>query len=90
MKKVNCRVEGLEYRTCDINLGSTKELCTGEIVKWIGDTCYTLAYWKKDSEGFNLKFIGERPFDTNIDKDEFWSLAEMGQKQLTACFEHEG
>jgi len=88
MKTLKCRVESLELRTCDDNLLSTssKEHMTASIVKWKNSFCYVLAYWLKDTEGYELKFIGDRPFEDNINKDEFWLLAEIGQKHLTKWF----
>ena len=63
-----------------------------EIVRWVfGNTneegcCYTLAWWKKDSEGYSLDFIGARPLDPEVDKDAFWELVKYGQKICDAIF----
>lgn len=63
-----------------------------EIVRWVksevqGDYCYTVAKWKKDSEGYSLEFIGSRPLDSEIDKDVFWELVKYGQKICDANFD---
>ena len=89
MKTLKCRIESLELRTCDTNLltNTFKEHITAEIVIWNNKSCFTIAYWIKDSDGFNLKFIEDRPFENNINKDEFWLLVEMGQKHLMNWFE---
>jgi hypothetical protein len=47
--------------------------------------CYTLAYWVKDSEGWDLKFVGNRPFQDDQFKSRlFWELAHLGQQIVDA------
>ena len=89
MKNLKCRIEDLEVRTCDENLLSHGTAETMSIVRWNKNVCFCLAYWTKDSEGYNLNFIKGRPFDDDIDKEEFWLLAEIGQKHLTKWFEEQ-
>ena len=64
-----------------------------EIVRWqeneLGPYCYTVAWWKKDSEGYSLEFIGSRPLASEIDKDAFWELVKYGQKVCDAVFDLE-
>ena len=63
-----------------------------EIVCWsknIEDTepewCYTLAYWVEDSEGWDLKFVGNRPFEADkVDQKLFWELAKIGDSIANA------
>ena len=86
MKKFNFRVEDMEVRSCGEHLLLEGEHNRAEIIKWQKDVkdkkefCYTVAYWKKTKEGYDLLFVGERPF--KVDKDIFWQLAEQGQKLL--------
>ncbi len=80
------RIGHLEVRTCDKKLTSNGVHKTAEIVCWIeGDTCYTLASWKKHKEGFELNFVGDRPFNID-DKDTFWDIAKFGQEFLDNNF----
>ena len=60
-----------------------------EIVKWAKDTgqkeyCWTVAYWDRHKEGYDLKFVGNRPFDTN--QKIFMTLAKQGQQLLEDAF----
>jgi len=72
------RIENYEVRSCDNKLmQSSGDHVTGEIIKWFGESCCTLAYWIKDSEGYYLKFCGSRPLNEN--KDIFWKLITIGQ-----------
>ena len=73
--KFNLGKDDLELRSCN---GKQKK---AEIVKWEDEvSCYTLAYWTKDSEGYDLQFVGNRPFD--VDWRLFMDLAQQGQKLL--------
>ena len=84
----SAKIDDIEVRTCDIYLCKSGKHVTAEIIKWENGSCYTLAYWKKDGEGYYLKFVGRRPFD-NCDKDTFWILADFGQYYLDLFFESE-
>lgn len=64
-----------------------------EVVRWkVGANdewfCYTLCWWGKDKEGYNLEFIGSRPFEYD-DIDTLWSLLRYADKVLQAQFELE-
>mgnify|MGYP004003389163 FL=1 len=60
-----------------------------EIVKWENGYvregeehplyCYSLAYWEKDEEGWNLTFFGDRPFDISLEHDDMWELMKHTQ-----------
>lgn len=77
--KFNLRKDDLEVRSCN---GKQKK---AEIVKWEDEaSCYTLAYWTKDSEGYDLQFVGNRPFD--VDEQLFMELAKQGQLILDSYF----
>lgn len=63
--------------------------CPIELVKYndsAHNTCYTLAYFYLDDEGYELHSVGGRLFD-EIDKDdiaEIWTQLQAGQKMLDA------
>ena len=47
--------------------------------------CYTLARWVEGSEGWDLKFIGDLPFDSDkVDRRLFWELAQFGNTVVNA------
>jgi hypothetical protein len=74
--KLNITHNDLEVKQCDDgNL---------EIVKWIETStrhCYTLAIFRPTKEGYELGFIGNRPFDDKVSTD-FWTIAKMAQAIL--------
>jgi len=85
------RFDNLEFRwTESFGEGKTQY---PEIVCWVkksdgSEYCYTLALWDKDSEGWDLKFIGNRPFDKeNVDSNLFWELARFGNIVANAEWE---
>lgn len=87
--KFNFKLKNLELRTCDKNLVGDTEHTTAEIIQWEirGDEdkfCFVVAYWIKSREGYDLQFVGQRPFDT--DRDIFWKLAKVGQTFLNETF----
>lgn len=51
--------------------------------------CYTVVRWNRGSEGYNIEFIGDRPFDDKIDARDVWELMKYGQKVLNASFDLE-
>jgi len=93
------RVDNLEFRWVESNYHPGYY----EIVSWQdydsdhlpeGTTskeyCYTLATWEKDSESWDLKFVGNRAFDENkVDRHLFWELAKYGDKIAKAEFDLE-
>lgn len=58
-----------------------------EIVLWDGATmavnCIAIAYWI-NNDGWELRFVYDRPFKKEVNKDDFWTLAKMGQDYLDA------
>lgn len=92
MKKFSFKVEDLEVRSCNAHLLSGGEHNRAEIVKWAKDTgekkyCWTVAYWSKNKDGYDLKFLGKRPFD--VDSGVFMKLAKQGQEMLDDAFNSE-
>jgi len=65
-----------------------------EVVRWDENTssikpyCYTLCSWTKDKEGWDLRFIGNRPFMYH-NSELLFSLCKVGQAYLDADFEFE-
>jgi hypothetical protein len=88
---MNKRIKNLEFRW------GTEQLPDRfpEIIAWNSSSnseheyCYTLARWEKSKEGYDLKFIGPRPFKDEIDSKLFWELAKYGQKIVDADFDLE-
>lgn len=83
--KFNLRIENLELRSCNEKLLSYGKHTTAEIVEWGKNTKertpnWTLAYWNKTEEGYNLQFVGKRPFA--ISSIVFMQLAKEGQERL--------
>jgi hypothetical protein len=79
----------LSVRSCDIHLLSVGVHVTAEVVKnELGGTCYAIAYWVKNKEGFDLQFIGDRPFSES--PADFMYLAQIGQEILDNEFDKEG
>ena len=90
------RKDNLEVRWTR-NLISSKRY--PEIVKWeefsnaeiVEELCYTLAYWIRseqhpliDDVHWDLKFVGNRPFAVEIDRDVVWSMMKKTQTMLDA------
>lgn len=45
---------------------------------------YIVENWKKVKEGYDLQFVGSRPFD--VDGELFMKLAKQGQQMLDDAF----
>lgn len=54
-----------------------------------GNFLLTIAYWIKDSEGYNLHWVADRPLSSKINPVSFMKLAEIGQKIMDYKFEEE-
>lgn len=62
-----------------------------ELVKWDEDhaSCWVVAWWVRSSEGYELRFIGGRPFH-DIEPDEIaeiWRQLQVAQSMLDMYFE---
>lgn len=77
--KLSCRVGNLEVRTAH-GIGA-KAHDYVEIVEWgdTGDTCWMVAYFDRAHEGWQLHFVGDRPFKATVDGELFMRLARIGQ-----------
>lgn len=40
---------------------------------------WTIAYWVKNSEGYYLKFVGDRPLDKRVRWEDFEAIIRQGQ-----------
>ena len=79
----------LELRSCGKQLLQEWEHNTAEILQWFtrdkwGEYCIVIAYWIETSEGFDLKFVGWRPFSEHVDNDVFFLLAKRWHNILSA------
>jgi hypothetical protein len=93
MMKFSIELNGMEVRSCGKHLLQDYEHDTAEIIKWEHPSdevaelfCYVLAYWVKGKEGYDLHFVGDRPFGEEIPRDSFMFLASEGQKTLDKEF----
>lgn len=66
---------------------------TIDFVKWnkSGNKpfCFSLAYFVRDSEGYDLKFVGDRPFEY-IDKEDLpiiWDVLKQAHNILNMFFD---
>lgn len=63
--------------------------CPVELIKYFDDehsSCYVVAWFERDEEGYELHFIGNRPM-VDIDADEIksiWVQLQAAQKMLDA------
>lgn len=65
---------------------------TIDFVKWVNDDekpyCFSMAYFEKDREGYELKFVGDRPFE-HIEEEDLavcWSALKMASDLLNNWF----
>ena len=61
------------------------------ITLWSTDRTYrwTIAYFAKNSEGYYLQFVGDRPLDKRVNWRRFRKLIEKGQKLADALYKKE-
>ena len=69
-----------------------REDCPIELVKYndsAHSSCYVLAYFHLDDEGYELHSVGGRLFDNISSEDiaEIWAQLQAGQKMLDAYHE---
>lgn len=68
---------------------------TIELVKWqdssVGKSCFTVAYFVRGSEGYELTFVNDRPF-RHIEPEDLkivWEFLRVSQKILNEFFAEE-
>lgn len=95
MKPFNCRIGNLEVKSNEVG-GKCDDKSAASIVRWWDkedepDTkcCITIAYWKRDKEGYELQFVGDRPLDNEVDWPDFRFLVKIGQERLTEYFNND-
>ena len=72
----NIRKGDVELRSCgDHLLQSERPHYRAEIVVWRGVSCYTVAYFEPEEEGFHLKTVLDRPVKLN--EDNFQGCIQM-------------
>jgi len=85
MEEMEDRID-LSVRVGDLELRSSYEFKeVFEIVQWFKESkhCYTIAYWSfKEEDGYELGFVGDRPFKEEVNPQVFMFLAEVGQRIL--------
>ena len=63
---------------------------SSEISEWFSEkNRYVIAFFKQQKEGFELQFVGDRPFQETIDPLKFMTLAKIGQAMMDYYFEIE-
>jgi hypothetical protein len=78
------RIGDLEFRHLDTR--------KAEIVQWWKrsdsdtESCHTLLWWTRGKEGYDIEFIGGRPFEYDQNK-VLWEIMKYGQKVLDAVFD---
>ena len=55
---------------------------THELVKWQGDTCYTVAFFQKHKEGYDMRTVGDRFFQDH----DAWIVGKHAIIFLNDCF----
>lgn len=90
----NWKYKNYELRACPKHLARFTPYEPNETIDFVSwkkdgkgkDYCFSLAYFLKGSEGYYLKFVGDRPFQY-IDEDDVpyvWKALNAAQKILDA------
>lgn len=82
---MNKKLGDLEFR---INDGSRNPEIVRHTFAAVPVT-YTLLWYNPTGEGYEIKFVGNRPFDPEIIHSDLWKLMKYGQKVCDAIFEIE-
>lgn len=92
------RYKDYELRACPRTLARLNEEDKNEtidLIKWDRhddnnkEYCFSLAYWERDKEGYDLTLVGSRIFEyiDEEDLEEVWKQLKVAQKMLDAFFE---
>ena len=80
----------LQLNSCNKHLLTDGEHTTAEITLWHDEECkttrHTIASFQEHKEGYDLKFVGDRPFSNEVNVNDFMYLAELGQNILMNHF----
>jgi len=85
------KLNNLEFRETQ-SFGSKIPYTYYEIIEWYNNNdtakryCITVLSWSKGSEGWDIKFVGDRPFSDTIDADDLWALMRYGNAVTNAIF----
>ena len=91
----NWKYKNYELKACPLSLARLTpedKNTTIDFVKWSGpitDTdrhCFSIAYFVKTNEGYDLKFVGNRPFN-HIDSEDLavcWDALKMASNLLNS------
>jgi hypothetical protein len=73
-------------RRYPLELNDTLHICL-----WSEDGKFkwTIAFFYKGKEGYNLHFVGDRPLDSRVNWDHFRELVILGQRLADQRFEQE-
>lgn len=91
---VSIKYGDLELRGSMNDFKQNPPIYTQEIVQWIHPEenkqyCFTVAYWKRDNEGFYLVYVGSRPMDISFhDQKHFLNLTTIGQRIADYIYVH--
>lgn len=91
------KIGNIELRACPHSLARLRDddpNTTINIVMWQKDSngkpyTFSIAYWKRDKEGYYIHFVGARPF-LYVDESrvpELWEAMQEAQKVLDAWFD---
>ena len=84
------KINNLELHSCDKYLLDDGEHITAEVVQYTeSGYSYTIAFWKRDSEGYNIVFVGSRPFDDEVNWQSLQILLMEGQRYLDIKYNEE-
>jgi hypothetical protein len=79
---MNKRIHDLEFRYGD-------DTRPPEIIRWHeneqGKYLYTLLFYEKGSEGYDIRFVGARPLEYE-NTEKLWALMKYGNRVLDALF----
>ena len=70
------RLNDVEFRWSDTNKAH-------ELVKWEGDTCYVIAFFRQGKEGYDMETVGERFFEDH----DAWLVGRHAIRFLNEVFE---
>lgn len=64
-----------------------------EIVRWVTDNlgksyCFTVLFYERDSEGYQIRFVGDRPLRYD-DRETMWAMMKYGQSVMDAKWDIE-
>ena len=91
------KFKNYELRACPkrlARLSDDERNETIDFVMWNTDStgkryCFSLAYWRRDNEGYFLKFVGDRPFQYIASEDVpiVWTALQVAQAMLDKFFD---